>query len=345
MRISIALATYNGEKYLAKQLDSLARQSLPPCECVICDDGSTDGTLEILQAFAASAPFPVHIHRNTTRLGYRENFLRCASLCSGELIAFCDQDDVWLDHKLQKVAAAFTEHPSAALVIHQGQVVDAQSRPTGDFYPRVSRAQLQKKLTCEPWVNIPGFAMTFKRELIHCCPWDRRPADPNTFDASAAHDTWILLMAEITGDIAFIPDNLVQYRRHGGNTTASIKVKKPPVPASLAQKIRRRLARMRQEFLRHAGLFDESAQLLLDLSTRCEESHRDNIRSASARYRRFAEIHWQRARIYDSDSPLRERLGCLRRLIVEDAYAPWSRGGVSRRALSKDFRYLLFGSL
>ena len=99
-RISIAMATYNGSKYLREQLDSLAAQTLPPCELVVTDDGSTDDTLGILDRFRRRAPFPVHLHRNEQRLGYRDNFLKAAQLCSGELIAFCDQDDVWMPDKL-----------------------------------------------------------------------------------------------------------------------------------------------------------------------------------------------------------------------------------------------------
>ena len=83
MKISIAMATYNGAKYIRDQLDTLGRQTLPPVELVVTDDGSTDATLSIVEAFSAVAPFPVRIIRNTNRLGYEENFLKAASLCAG----------------------------------------------------------------------------------------------------------------------------------------------------------------------------------------------------------------------------------------------------------------------
>ena len=89
------MATFNGDTYLSPQLQSLARQTLLPHELVVCDDGSTDRTLEIVRAFAADAPFPVRVHRNDEHLGFADNFLKAAVLCGGELIAFCDQDDVW----------------------------------------------------------------------------------------------------------------------------------------------------------------------------------------------------------------------------------------------------------
>src|SRR5690348_8403095 len=95
LSISVAMATYNGARYIREQLDDLAAQTRLPAEVVVCDDESSDGTVAILEHFAASAPFPVHIHRNSERLGYRANFMKCASLCSSDLVAFCDQDDRW----------------------------------------------------------------------------------------------------------------------------------------------------------------------------------------------------------------------------------------------------------
>src|SRR5690349_15385572 len=104
MRISVAMATYNGAPFLPEQLQSLAAQTLPPFELVVCDDGSTDRTIQILREFATSAPFPVRIHENSERLGFGDNFLKAAALCQGDWIAFCDQDDIWLPHKLETVA-------------------------------------------------------------------------------------------------------------------------------------------------------------------------------------------------------------------------------------------------
>src|SRR5690349_6672659 len=71
--VSIAMATYNGARYIGEQLDDLARQTQPPAELVVSDDSSSDGTLAIVERFASKAPFPVRIHSNPRRLGYREN--------------------------------------------------------------------------------------------------------------------------------------------------------------------------------------------------------------------------------------------------------------------------------
>src|ERR1700688_105357 len=109
MSVSIAMTTYNGAIHLQEQLDSLAGQRQLPAELVIGDDGSTDDTFEILERFARTAPFPVHIHRNPERLGYRVNFLNVARRCTSQLISFCDQDDIWSAENLARVVPCFAD--------------------------------------------------------------------------------------------------------------------------------------------------------------------------------------------------------------------------------------------
>src|SRR5262249_17682438 len=105
--VSVALATFNGEKFLREQLHTLATQKVKPAELVACDDGSTDRTIAILQEFARTAPFPVRIIENTERLQYKANFMQAASLCVAPLIAFCDQDDIWHADKIDALGQAF----------------------------------------------------------------------------------------------------------------------------------------------------------------------------------------------------------------------------------------------
>src|SRR5262245_6144046 len=107
MSISVAMATFNGERFLRRQLSSLTEQTVNPSELIVTDDGSRDDTLTILLRFAKTAPFPVRIVQNETRLGYRANFMKAATLCSSDLIAFCDQDDVWEPKKLRIMRSVF----------------------------------------------------------------------------------------------------------------------------------------------------------------------------------------------------------------------------------------------
>src|SRR5689334_1932382 len=108
-RISVAVATYNGAAHIAEQLESITSQSVPPAEVLVGDDGSTDGTVEVVQRFAEGSPVPVRLTVHESRLGYAENFLRTAEQAEGDLIAFSDQDDVWMPDKLKVAADAFAD--------------------------------------------------------------------------------------------------------------------------------------------------------------------------------------------------------------------------------------------
>src|SRR3954470_17842517 len=93
---SVAMCTYNGARFLGEQLASVAAQTRPPDELVVCDDRSTDETASLVRDFAAAAPFRVRLHVNERNLGSTRNFERAVSLCEGDLIALSDQDDEWL---------------------------------------------------------------------------------------------------------------------------------------------------------------------------------------------------------------------------------------------------------
>src|SRR5262245_8486729 len=124
MKFSIAMCTFNGADYLPAQLESLSKQTLRPAELIICDDGSSDSTQTILNTFAAEAPIPVSVHVNQETLGVVRNFAQAIELCSCEVIALCDQDDVWEPTKLEQIANAFTAVPESGLVFSDGEIVD-----------------------------------------------------------------------------------------------------------------------------------------------------------------------------------------------------------------------------
>ena len=115
INISVAMATFNGEKYIQEQLDSIRQQTLCPYELVVCDDGSTDGTIDMIKEFSRTVPFSVRLYLNNNNLGFADNFLKCAALCKGDWIAFSDQDDIGRD------AAAAGESPQIA-----------ETNPSGD---------------------------------------------------------------------------------------------------------------------------------------------------------------------------------------------------------------------
>src|SRR5262252_4893004 len=131
MKVSIALCTSNGQTYLKDQLESYLNQSRLPDELVVCDDVSSDNTVKILEEFAGSAPFPVLIRRNDKQLGYVKNFERCVLECSGDIIFFSDQDDVWNSQKIELMLRVFEQSPGVGVVFCDAELVDGELQPMG----------------------------------------------------------------------------------------------------------------------------------------------------------------------------------------------------------------------
>jgi rhamnosyltransferase len=215
------MATYNGERYLEEQLASLAAQTRPPDELVVGDDHSTDHTGEILERFSRTAPFPVRIHRNERNLGFSDNFLHTAARCSGDWIAFCDQDDVWLPEKLATVAK-YTSLPgrNVLAITHNAHVVDESLNPSGIRYHNVG-----KTLVCNgrklPYIWVAsGFTLTFRADLVSSIPFEGRGPDPGIPSVELGHDVWVCRLARILGDVVILPESLVLYRRHALTTSA-----------------------------------------------------------------------------------------------------------------------------
>src|ERR1700733_5344548 len=125
------MCTYNGERYLREQLDSITSQTMLPAELIICDDGSVDSTLKIAEDFAHSSPFKVRVQRNSKNLGVTKNFEQAICLSSGEFIALCDQDDVWYPQKLAALSAKLSANPLAGGVFSNADLIDENSRPLG----------------------------------------------------------------------------------------------------------------------------------------------------------------------------------------------------------------------
>lgn len=214
MRISVALCTYNGAQYLQDQLDSVSTQTRPPDELVVCDDASRDDTVAMVKEFAVRVAFPVRVVCNVVNVGSTKNFERAIALCDGDIIALCDQDDVWKRHKLRTLEAAFLHSECAVIAASDADLVDADGRPTGarlwdavGFTPRL-RAQFHAgdglrvlmHRTC-----LTGATMAFRTELR---------GDVLPIPADWVHDAWIALIGSALGGIALIDEPLVAYRQH-----------------------------------------------------------------------------------------------------------------------------------
>ena len=217
--VSIALATYNGEQYLAAQLDSLAQQTSPPAELVIVDDCSGDRTMQIVNAFTARAPFPVRVSRNPRRSGFRDSFMHAARLCTAELISFCDQDDIWEPDKLAAVVRCFDD-ADVLLAYHNAVLISATGKRTRHLYPN-SGARTYPPLSRHPWLVVPGFLQVFRRELVDYSALYPQARDLHWPDLPMPHDRWFVLLASVLGSIAVVGRPLARYRQHGGNAFAA----------------------------------------------------------------------------------------------------------------------------
>lgn len=226
-KISIALATYNGARYLPEQLQSLAAQHYLPIEIVACDDGSRDETLEVLQAFRGTAPFPVRIYRNEVNLGFSDNFLKAARLCNGEWIAFCDQDDVWLPEKLKNAAEAIEKNEKALLVLQNAILYDAELKAPGRLFPDTLKAGSYGAASQYGfWVWL-GFLQTFRASMLKDFSVSNRPINYYPGHAVQSHDKWTCMIANALGGIVVLDKPVALYRRHPDTVTGDYHHQKP----------------------------------------------------------------------------------------------------------------------
>lgn len=206
MRISVAITTYNGAKYLGDQLGSFLCQTRQPDELVVCDDTSTDATLEILENFRQHAPFAVHVHRNETNLGFTKNFEKAISLCSGDIIFLADQDDVWLPEKIARIAETLDSRRDKMLVIHDAKLVDEDL--TWHGATKISQVTAGWG-SADPLV---AGALTVLRADL------RRYVLPIPADV-VGHDVWIHLIGKYLGTRLVVHEPLQLLRRHSSNTS------------------------------------------------------------------------------------------------------------------------------
>ncbi|MFP6638701.1 MAG: glycosyltransferase family 2 protein [Myxococcota bacterium] len=217
-RTSIAMATCNGGHFIAEQLASLASQSRPPDQLVVCDDHSEDDTLARVEAFREGAPFEVLIERNSQRLGPTANFERAVSLCEGDVILLSDQDDVWLPEKIETLVDALAAHPEWGLAFCNGRVMDSSLKPLGYdlwqalFFDSHEQAEVARGRAPDVFMRhvvAAGNTLAFRshfREILLPFP-----------DLPSTHDAWIAFVISCLAGAGLVPEELIHYRLHGEN--------------------------------------------------------------------------------------------------------------------------------
>ena len=231
-KISIAIATYNGASYLFQQLDSLVKQTVAPYEVIICDDNSTDNTLEIAKSF--EKVLPLKIYKNSTNLGFTKNFEEVLKKTSGEFILPCDQDDTWENTKVETLLAGIGKN---SLVYSDSLLVDETGTTLGKTLSQKLKNNFLSSSTALHFLydnSVSAHAMMFKRELLDFI---------FPFPKQSYFDAYIAATAASLHGVVYIDKTLVHYRQHTNNTLGNKQKKK----SSLLEKFNHKHTKKLQE--------------------------------------------------------------------------------------------------
>jgi len=265
-RVSIALCTFQGERFLEEQLDSIAGQTRHPDELIICDDASTDGTVPILRRFADRAPFPVRLEVNVKRLGSTKNFEKAVTLCQGDLIFLADQDDVWAPEKLERLCAVLASRPDTGGVFTDAYLIDEQSRPLGRSLWQAYGFEGPDRLM---FARGQAFQRLLRSNVVTGATMGLRASFRNLvlpIPGSWVQDGWIAILLAAVSTLEVIPEPLIRYRVHPGQ---QIGVPAPPAPRRarfLPSRVQRAMTRVHH--LRRAA----------QIGRRMRENHREEMR-------------------------------------------------------------------
>ena len=263
--VSVVVATFNGERFLAEQLRSIVTQSRLPDEIVIADDGSTDDTLAIVEEVKAKAPVTIswRVVTQKSPLGIARNFAAGVSAASSDLVALADQDDWWAPEKLATLVTYFVTDPRRLLVHSDAELVDESGHLLGMTLSqslRMTRSERRGLIAGRALAQllrrnlVTGHTVMMRRELA---------AKAGEIPPGWLHDEWWALVAAGLGGVVFCPTILGHYRQHDVNQVGATR-------SGLARLMERfsepQSAFRARHSLRHEGLgsFLESADNPLD---------------------------------------------------------------------------------
>ena len=313
MRISVALCTHNGARYVTEQVESILAQTLLPDEIVLSDDASTDDTVaRVRRALAAHPDVELRVFENDPALRVTKNFEQAVVACTGDLIALSDQDDTWAPDRLERIAEVFAARPDVLLVHSDARLVDGDGAPLGETLfgsLEITDAELTavdegRSFSALMRRNlVTGATTVFRRSLVES-------AAP--FPTSWVHDEWLAVMAASLGRTAVLREQLIDYRQHGANQIGAARL-------SVLEKARK-LGISRED--RNRGLVARAA----DLSERLERlGAHGRLRSRDVIDTAHAKLAHERAR-YALPANRLARVPSVLRTLARGGYARYSRG-------------------
>ncbi|MBQ3600071.1 MAG: glycosyltransferase family 2 protein [Lachnospiraceae bacterium] len=219
--VSIVMATYNGAHYLEEQIESILANTYEDWTMEICDDGSTDRTLSIIERYQELYPNKIKFHPNEEQLGVTRNFLEGAMRANGEYVMFCDQDDVWLPEKIEKTLKFMKEREKLSgentpiAVFTDAKVVDGALRNINSSFFAYNKLDTKK-------IDLPHLLV--ENKMIGCTTMINRGILDKVIEFpnfARYHDWWIALIAAVFGEIAFLNESTMLYRQHSKNMVGS----------------------------------------------------------------------------------------------------------------------------
>jgi glycosyltransferase involved in cell wall biosynthesis len=313
--ISVAMATYNGRLYLPEQLASLVDQERRPDELVVRDDGSTDGTVALLEDFARQAPFPVRIGRNPCNMGVRATFEAAIGECRGDLVFLCDQDDHWAPDKISRVVETFERRPGTMVVLNDKIIADEHLNPSDATMLGNLRASGAPDISF-----IAGCCSAHRREWLSVAL--PIPADIRY------HDWWMIILAHQLGLSHILDEPLQLYRRHGSN--ASVHPHYSERPLSRWDGLRRHLSQLGGRNSNLVDFWEEDLRGHEQLAQRIEDRRAElsALGLANGAAESLARLQQRnrvaRARIEAAKTPRPRRAGRIWRLWKSGGYREFS---------------------
>lgn len=215
--ISVAMTTYNGEKYIEQQIDSILSQSIQDFELVICDDNSKDNTFNILKSYSKKYP-RIRIFKNNENLGFRKNFEKVITQCNGEYIALSDQDDIWEKDHLELLLNIIKDNNVAcgnSIMLYENNYIKSRFTFLNEvdnlFIIPENKNLMLYRLLCKGGTFAGHdflIKTSFLKETILPFP-----------EEIAYHDYWISICAILFNSFAYTFKGISQYRQHGNNVT------------------------------------------------------------------------------------------------------------------------------
>ena len=223
---SVAIAVYNGEKFIEQQLMSILNQTRPVDEVIICDDGSNDKTIEIINNIITTNNLTKwHLHRNSKNLGAGENFNTAIKKCSGDIIFFCDQDDVWHKNKVEEIINVFDTNSDVKSVVTNFKLIDENNNylfndnkldnpwfHCEDYQPEAHNPLLYKVPLSTILIQCvsPGCTQAMRKELVDSLL---------SFNYDPMyHDLKVQLISGLYDGLYYLNKPLTKYRIHSKNT-------------------------------------------------------------------------------------------------------------------------------